>query len=222
MTKSIATASPRNDLGDGYASGAGPAISHHSRGREIYRAGEQGAAWRVCIGAVRLDQHLDDQRRFAGVAVAGDIIGAEVLLFGKYTYSARALSSVVLERWSDSVEQVAPLKLLQLFSGIERRSADTLALRTGTAAHRIGQLLGLIGRGLALGRSKARITLPTLRDIAEITGLTIETVSRTIKSLRSNGELEIAGERCGREIWVEARSSFPADIAVHDGVEEAK
>ena len=41
---------------------------------------------------------------------------------------------------------------------------------------------GVVGR-----RTLAGQVLPRLRDIAEITGLTIETVSRTIKQLRGEG-----------------------------------
>lgn len=185
-----------------------PSLERHGRGSEIYKAGDDGLAWRVCLGAVRLDQHCEGETRFAGVAVAGDIIGAETLMFGRYTYTARALSEVTLEPWSSSLDEVAPGKLMQMLSGIERRSVESIALRSGTAERRIGQLLGLIGRGLALGRSKVRVALPTLRDIAEITGLTIETVSRTIKSLRGNGELEMVGERQAREVWVESPPSL--------------
>ena len=194
-------------------------LARHTRGSEIYRAGDDGVAWRVCLGAVRLDQHLEGETRFAGVAVAGDIIGAEVLMFGRYTYTARALSEVTLEPWSTSLEEVAPGKLMQMLSAIERRSVDSIALRSGTAERRIGQLLGLIGRGLAVGRSKVRVALPTLRDIAEITGLTIETVSRTIKSLRGNGGLEMVGERQTREVWVE---SYPCLPDTHCGMERAE
>lgn len=196
-----------------------PSLSRHTRGSEIYRAGDDGVAWRVCLGAVRLDQHLEGETRFAGVAVAGDIIGAEVLMFGRYTYTARALSELTLEPWSTSLDEVAPGKLMQMLAGIERRSVDSIALRSGTAERRIGQLLGLIGRGLALGRNKVRVALPTLRDIAEITGLTIETVSRTIKSLRGNGELEMVGERQAREVWVESGEPPAVSFTFRDGVE---
>ncbi len=179
-------------------------LKYFPRGDCIYLAGDHGVAWRVCLGAVRLDQECDGETRFAGVAVAGDIIGAETLLFGSYTFSARALSAVTLEPWSECADSLAPRKLLQAFTQVERRAADALALRNGAAEHRIGELLNLIGRGLAFGRTKVRIALPTLRDIAEMTGLTIETVSRTIKNLRSSGDLDVVGERRAREVWVES------------------
>ena len=198
-----------------------PSLARHLRGSGIYAAGEEGVAWRVRLGAVRLDHYVSCETRFAGVAVAGDVIGAEVLMFGRYTYSARALSDVTLEPWSSSLDEVVPGSFVQLLSGIERRAADSLALRSGTAERRIGQLLGLIGRGLALGRGKVRVALPTLRDIAEITGLTIETVSRTIKSLRGNGELEMVGERRAREVWVESQPFEPTPPLGADSVFES-
>ncbi|WP_083491452.1 Crp/Fnr family transcriptional regulator [Thauera sp. 27] len=195
-----------NRIADATAAG----LVFHQRGAEIYCGGQTGEAWRIQQGSVRLDLHTGDQTRFAGVALAGDLIGVEVLLFGIYSYSARALSEVILERWSDPEEQMSAPKLLHLVHGMERRSADSVALRSGAAETRIAQLLGLMGRGLGLGKARVRVALPTLRDIADITGLTIETVSRTLKSLRHAGRLEMVGERRTREVWVQAGDGEPA------------
>jgi len=68
-----------------------------------------------------------------------------------------------------------------------RAFADILALRTGRAADRVARLLSIMSFGVVGRRTLAGQVLPRLRDIAEITGLTIETVSRTIKQLRGEG-----------------------------------
>jgi CRP-like cAMP-binding protein len=173
-----------------------------ARGRLIHEAGERGIAWRVSLGAVRLDRDSEDGPQFGGLALAGDVIGAEVLLFGAYTFTARALSPVVLEPWLTHQESASPRVLLQALATSENRMADALALRSGTPGRRINRLLGLIGRGLGHGQRMVRVALPQLRDIAEMTDLTVETVSRTISRLTSSGALEVSGRYRSRAVWV--------------------
>jgi hypothetical protein len=47
-------------------------------------------AWRVQRGVIRLDTTTAKrQMAFASLAIAGDILGCETLLFGAYTFSPR-------------------------------------------------------------------------------------------------------------------------------------
>lgn len=164
-----------------------------ARGEYIYHAGERGKAWRIVAGSVRLDRHEDDGPAFAGLSLAGDVIGAETLLFGAYTYTAQALSGCVVEPWGAPAERFGE-SMLRLLAATEQRMADILALRNGRADQRVGGLLALLGSAGAVFR------LPRLRDIADITGLTIETVSRTLHALDEEGALEVEGCRQGRRI----------------------
>lgn len=163
------------------------------RGELIYHAGEQGQAWRIVAGSVRLDRDESDGPSFAGLSMAGDVIGAETLLFGSYTYTAQALSGCVVEPWGEPTERFGE-SMLRLLAATERRMADMLALRNGRADERVGGLLAL------LGSAGAVFKLPRLRDIADITGLTIETVSRTLHALDEDGVLDVEGRRQGRRI----------------------
>ena len=60
-------------------------------GGQIYAAESEGIAWRVKRGAVRLDRTTPEGSQYAGLALRGDVIGAETLLFGKYSFAASAI-----------------------------------------------------------------------------------------------------------------------------------
>ena len=70
-----------------------------------------------------------------------------------------------------------------------------VALRSGQAIERIRRLIRLL---LPQASAVARAELPPLRDIAEITALTAETVSRTLSGLRRQKVIEPEQPRCGR------------------------
>jgi CRP-like cAMP-binding protein len=163
----------------------------------IHVADASGIAWRVKSGAVRLDRVVDGERHFAGLALDGDVIGAETLLFGRYAFEARAIGDGALEPWLEPCAAPSGENLLQMLTTAERRAADALALRAGEAFNRVRQLfLMLAGHGNA--PSGRRITIPPLRDMAEMTDLTMETVSRAISHWRKSGLLLKEGRRCGR------------------------
>lgn len=168
-----------------------PICIQFSIGDLIHAAGEHGQAWRVRSGAVRLDQVQNNERSFAGLALKGDILGAESLLFGTYAFEARALGDVELESWLTPNHPPSGESLLQTLAATERRAADTLALRCGKALDRVQQLI------LMLADSHRQIIIPGLKDMAEITALTEETVSRTISRLRKMGLLQRQGRRFG-------------------------
>lgn len=150
------------------------------QGETIYTAGSTGKAWRLFTGSIRLDFDTDAASTFAGLAVAGDVIGAETLIFGCYSFSATTLSPCVLVSWPEAAENLAGNSLLHTLANSERRAAEVIALRSGMAMERVRHLLGLLTRGgIAM--------LPSLRDMADITSLRLETVSRALSVLRKAG-----------------------------------
>lgn len=169
-----------------------------SVGEKIYLAGSAGGAWVLLQGSVRLDRAgCDDETGFAGIAVKGDILGAEVLLFGGYTYTATALTRCVVAPWPGDARLPGPVELLGALTRAERRAADAIALRCGTAASRVSRLVALMTASLPV-RTISRIMLPALRDMAEITGLTIGTVSRVLATMQAEGLIDAASSRRGR------------------------
>lgn len=171
-----------------------------ARGRTIYLAGEEGTAWRVTSGTVRLDQPGPGAPQFAGLAQTGDVIGAETLLFGRYTFTARALSPCVIEPWLSGQTDPSGETLLKMLASAERRMAEVLALRSGKAGDRIRRLIEFMSTRRAQGRRPGRLALPRLKDIAEITDLTVETVSRTITHLGTEGLLEVFGSYRSKQV----------------------
>ena len=166
-----------------------------SIGERIYVAGSEGIAWRVKSGAVRLDRVTPEGSDYAGLALRGDVIGAETLLYGRYSFEASAIGDCELEPWLSAGTTLSGESLLQTLAGAERRAADALALRAGEAFERVRRLCLLLARYRDDGRRE--ITIPELRDMAAITNLTEETVSRAMSRLRRLGILQRQDRRHG-------------------------
>lgn len=166
------------------------------RGATVFVAGMLGRPWRVVEGLVRLDREGLNGPEFGGLARVGDVIGAETLMFDRYTYTAVALLPLTLEPWCHGTVSEREHGLLLALARSERRMADVLALRGGRAAERIRRLFGYIAEAIGYRDAKAPcIPMLRLRDIADITGLQVETVSRTISQLSDHGEISPLARR---------------------------
>jgi CRP-like cAMP-binding protein len=140
---------------------------------------------------------------FASLAIPGDILGCETLLFGCYTFSATALTRCDLAPWPEGAGEMAGESLLASLAGAQQRAAEIVALRGGQAADRV---LGLIR---LLTDSAGQVVLPTRQDIADITDLRFETISRIIKMLERAkvlAPIKLEG--------VHATRSFRVDLAL--------
>lgn len=154
-----------------------------AHGDAVFVAGLPGQCWRIHQGAVRLSRQIAEGEQFAGLALAGDLIGVEALLGQPSTFSAHALSDVTL---APCVELGSPA-LLAALTASEQRAAEALALCRGSADERINRLVRLLAQpGTA---ERARMQMPSLREMADITNLTQETVSRVVSRLRRLGQL---------------------------------
>jgi CRP-like cAMP-binding protein len=175
-----------------------------SAGEGIYHAGADGLAWRLNSGAVRLDNvSSSSDSSFASLAVPGDILGCETLLFGCYTFSATALTQCQLSPWPEGAAAMAGESLLASLAQAQQRAAEVVALRGGQAVDRV---LGLIR---LFTDSTGQAVLPTRQDIADITDLRFETISRIIKMLeRTKVLLPVKVE------GVHATRSFQVDLAL--------
>lgn len=150
-------------------------------GTLIHAAGDEGTAWRLHAGVVRFDNMSPDgDTRFASLAIAGDILGCETLLFGCYTFRATALTHCRLSAWPEGETDSERSTLLASLAHAQQRAADLIALRGGQAADRVLGLFRL------LADHSGRVVLPTRQDIADITDLRFETISRIVKQLERN------------------------------------
>ncbi len=159
-------------------------------------AGHEGLAWRVADGVVRLDTTgRCGEPAFASLAIKGDILGCETLLLGAYAFSASALTQCCLTPWPEGAAKPAGEILLESLALAQRRSAELVALRGGQAADRVLGLVRLLADGAG------RVILPARQDIADITALRFETISRIIKTFereRVLSPLRIAGVHANR------------------------
>lgn len=172
-------------------------------GEGLFHAGADGLAWRLNRGVVRLDNVSSaSDASFASLAVPGDILGCETLLFGCYTFSATALTQCQLSPWPEGAGALAGESLLASLAQAQQRAAEVVALRGGQAVDRV---LGLIR---LFTDSAGQVVLPTRQDIADITDLRFETISRIIKALeRTRVLLPIKVD------GVHATRSFRVDLA---------
>lgn len=180
------------------------ASQHLVAGEGIYQAGAEGLAWRINSGVIRLDNiRSSSDTAFASLAVSGDILGCETLLFGCYTFSATALTQCELAPWPEGAGALAGESLLASLAQAQQRAAEVVALRGGQAAQRV---LGLIR---LFTDSAGQVVLPTRQDIADITDLRFETISRIIKMLERSQVLLPIKVEC-----VHATRSFRVDLAL--------
>jgi CRP-like cAMP-binding protein len=184
-------------------------VRHHASGARIHEAGSAGSAWRVVSGAVRLDA-IDGDAVFAGLAVPGDVLGAESLLLGHCHFRATALLPTVLTPWPGAAPAQGTF-LLGALARAEQRTARVVALRAGQAVDRVKRLIQLLVPE-AGGGALVQVMLPPLRDMADITALTCETVSRSLSLMRRQGTLAAAGQRRGRGTKI-CRYRLPATDA---------
>jgi CRP-like cAMP-binding protein len=154
----------------------------------IYSSGQSGPAYQVIAGTVRLDHsHTSHKSVLANLAITDDLVGAEVLLRKPYAFEAYALTDCELQVWQQPTDLLAEALAEQLIKSSLRQS-DVVSLRCGMAMERILKFIQLLSyTGQAVSQSS--LALPPLKETADITDLTVETVCRCIASLRKQGVL---------------------------------
>jgi CRP/FNR family transcriptional regulator len=140
---------------------------------------------------------VDGRRQIIDFAYPGDLIGLGVLrehvlsAQAVCTSKVRCLSATALERAAEADANLA----IKLYRAVCQELAATrhLLVTVGqrSAAERLASFLLTLHRRLG-GPSNMTVNLAMRRsDIADLLGLTIETVSRTIAKLRTMGIIEV-------------------------------
>jgi CRP-like cAMP-binding protein len=188
-------------LADGKQPSASRTSCTYAPGGSIYQVGSDGLAWRVQSGVIRLDAPGAGDNRFASLAIAGDVIGCESMLFGTYAFNAAALTQCQLLPWPEGESMPTGDSLLYSLATAQKRAAEVVALRGGEALTRVVNLIRL------LADASGSVVLPMRQDIADITDLRFETVSRIIKRLERD-EVLAPAKICG----VHATRSFSINM----------
>jgi CRP/FNR family nitrogen fixation transcriptional regulator len=173
----------------------------YGKDEEIY--GEEELAeyvYQVIRGAVRTYKLLSDGRRQIGAfLLPGDVFGLESGASHRLAAEAvvnttvRLVKRKSLEQAADVDVQVAR-KLWAMTAGQLRHAEDhMLLLGRKNAMERVASFLLEMDRRLA---GTGMLALPMCRrDIGDYLGLTLETVSRTLSQLHSDGVLGFSGVR---------------------------
>ncbi len=168
-----------------------------ARNEEIYGDGEAADyLYKVVSGAVRQYKVLDDGRRQIGAFyLPGDVFGFEV--GDEHLSSAEAIGNTVVLVFKRSIalssRDIDVARHLWAMTAQELQRAQTHAmLLIRTAQERVASFLLEMGRRLP----GDQLELPMSRqDIADYLGLTIETVSRTLTQLESEGSIAFITSR---------------------------
>jgi CRP/FNR family nitrogen fixation transcriptional regulator len=189
----------------GIGSDSNPRVSlnefTYKKGAEIY--GEKEPAdyvYQVKIGAVRSYKLLSDGRRQIGAFhLAGDIFGLDNGTEHRFTAEAivnttvRLIKRRSLEMVAESDALVSRNLLSMTTSNLQHAEDHMLLLGRKTAVERVATFLLEMDRRLAVA---GMLALPMCRrDIGDYLGLTLETVSRTLSQLHSQGVLGFSGAR---------------------------
>jgi CRP/FNR family nitrogen fixation transcriptional regulator len=173
----------------------------YRKDEEIYGEGEPAEyVYQVISGAVRSYKLLSDGRRQIGAFhLPGDVFGLESGPAHRLAAEAIIDTTVRLVK-RRSLEQAATTdvavarKLWTMTAGDLRHAEDhMLLLGRKTAMERVATFLLEMDRRLAVAGMMA---LPMCRrDIGDYLGLTLETVSRALSQLHSQGVLGFSGAR---------------------------
>ena len=173
----------------------------YSKDEEIYGEGEPSEyVYQVIRGSVRTYKLLNDGRRQIGAFhLPGDVFGLESGAAHRLTAEAIVDTTVRLVK-RHSLEQAAGItaqvarSLWAMTAGELRHAEDhMLLLGRKNAMERVATFLLEMDRRLA---RTGMMALPMCRrDIGDYLGLTLETVSRALSQLHSEGVLGFSGAR---------------------------
>lgn len=182
-----------------------PATSRFKARTVIHHAGDTGCVWRVLNGAVVLRDQDSPSPRFAGLALPGDLLGAEALYQGAYAFTARPLTPCELMPWPMAGVPVAHEAVAKSLIVAQQRTAELMALRSGSAQERVCRLILL----LSASTPDHAVILPTLQDMSLMTDLAGESICREMTRLRVDQVLSAKGKR---HHFVLARSAMLARV----------
>ncbi len=173
----------------------------YAKGNEIYAAGAMAdGLLKVCSGAVILFQLLEDGRRqIIDFAAPGEILHFE--LDGTLDHFAEALTDVEIVRFGNgdvtADRELAGFVFEQMRTRLQRERAHITMLGRKSAAERVAEFLLLASARLS--SPLGDIDLPmTRQQIADYTGLTLETVSRLFSKWTRERRITRVGARAYR------------------------
>lgn len=148
--------------------------------------------WRVVHGVFTV-QHVLGADAVEVLAVPGDLIGVERLGVSVTTAACAAVTAACLAPvdWHETPQRLALLQ--EAYDQSQRQCLNLKQLRTGAMPERLRHLLVLLGRHASDAADTADLELPTLRQMAELTDSTAESVCRVLSRLKGQDMLYLVG-----------------------------
>ena len=199
----------RLEAGDRALRRAMPAVTRTLRAREILiRTGERhDEIYRLTAGWMARSRLLSDGRQqLIMVFLPGDLLGLKAMLLDRQPDSIECLTRATVQAWDyepalelGRTDPDVSLRLMWQLAEDERRLHNwVIALGRGNAVERIATLiLDFRGRLTPAGLvERDTFQLPmTQEQIGDHLGLTLVHVNRTLRRLREEGILTVAGGR---------------------------
>lgn len=192
-------------------------LMHLTKGELIFSQGEKAMHFFIVKkGKVKMSHFNEDGREFVqGYFSSGQSFG-EPPLIAQLTYPASSFAVEDSEIWKLPYEKF--IELLQSHFDIHLELLETLSERliyksmmlseiaVEDAEHRIQTLLSFFKKERGIPAEKEYFVPFTRQQLADMTGLRVETVIRTIKSMEQKGWLEIIE---GKIFWLPKKRITP-------------
>ncbi|MDH7448302.1 Crp/Fnr family transcriptional regulator [Aquimarina sp. 2201CG14-23] len=183
---------------------AGAVLKEYKRDEQLFEEGDNARYYyQVYTGEIKMNNYNDDGKEYIqGIFDAGKSFG-EPPLFADFKYPANAAAITDAKVWQLPKDKF--LKLLEEHPAIHHKFTSTLALRlyykammvseisTQEPEHRILRILDYFKKNnpnTSENTALYKIEF-TRQQLADLTGLRVETVIRAVKKLEQKGELLI-------------------------------
>ena len=174
------------------------------REQDIYGQEEHAdALYRVVSGSARkYHMRADGRRQLVDVFLPGDLFGFTARLQHRFAVQAVADGTLIACYPRQRVEALAAedtetaLEIrMQIFEALERLQQQLLVIGTMTAQEKLREFLFYFHQRLSAG-SDDSLALPISRyDIADMLGISAETVCRAFTDLQERGVISLQGPR---------------------------
>jgi CRP/FNR family nitrogen fixation transcriptional regulator len=174
------------------------------REQDIYGQEETSDTWyRVVSGSARKYlMRADGRRQLVDIYLPGDFFGFTARLHHRFAVQAVADGTVVacysrqrVEALAEEDSETALEIRMQILEALERLQEQLLVIGTMTAQEKVREFLFYFHSRLSRGRDDS-LALPISRyDIADMLGISAETVCRAFTDLQERGVISLQGPR---------------------------
>lgn len=179
-------------------------LRRFDREQDIYGQEERSDTWyRVMSGSARkFLMRADGRRQLVDIYLPGDLFGFTSRLHHRFAVQAVTEGTVIACYPRQRVEALAredsetALEIrMQILEALERLQEQLLVIGTMTAQEKVREFLLYFHRRLSADKDEG-MALPISRyDIADMLGISPETVCRAITDLQARGVISLEGPR---------------------------